>query len=305
VLNKLVYIAYDLLVNAFKSSKQVDDANVFENKNNNNSNNNSEEEGEELMVVDDDDKIIDVNKLEQYFEHLRNVNTRTFRSNKNIAEEDEEIEVVVHNVNEKNGNIVTIALLHIEIVLEVLENTKFHQKLVKVIDNSNTVNNASATSSSTNDDEVYSEKNAIQTQFLEIVDVVLHLLAFATNIEQGFYSKKNKQNNNKKNIKNNDKNDDEDNLIIHLDANPLKISFKTIGENVSNWCYDALESIQKLVEIPSFIAILQELMHHKKLQVRQRALLILSQKLNYLQNSKSKKNEIEVSIVYIFCVLLY
>jgi hypothetical protein len=176
---------------------------------------------------------------------------------------------------------------------------------VKVIDNSNTVNDASATSSSANGDEVYSEKNAIQTQFLEIVDVVLHLLAFATNVEQGFYSKKNKQNNIKKNIKNNDKNDvdkDEDNLIIHLDSNPLKISFKTIGENVSNWCYDALESIQKLVEIPSFIAILQELMHHKKLQVRQRALLILSQKLNYLQNSKSKKNEIEVIIVYIFCV---
>ena len=208
VLNRLVYVAYDLLVSAFKSNKHID---LFESE-------------DELNNIDNE-KLIDVNKLEHYLQHLRKINSNTHPSKKNSinGDDDEVEEIVVEDENEKNGNMATIALLHIEIVLEVFENAKFHQKLVKVVDS--TGNDVSA--SSVSDDEVYSEKNAIQTQFLEIVDVVLHLLSFATNIEKGFYSKNNKESNSK-NIANSE-HSVEDDLIIHLDANPLKISFKKIG----------------------------------------------------------------------------
>ena len=152
----------------------------------------------------------------------------------------------------RGGNAATIAILHLEFTIELLESKPFHRALVTALDSS------------------LPDKASVQDCFLSLSDRVLQLLAVSQAAEQGLGMEQ----------------------AAHRAIIPvcigdaiLSISASALGTHVSAWCYKALRALQRLMDGPSFVSIMQELFEHEHMQVRQQALLILGDRLESMSMS--------------------
>ena len=117
-----------------------------------------------------------------------------------------------HNIENQHGNAVTIAILHLEYIIEILENKEFHESLVSYIDMNKS-----------------NEKSIIQEHFMSLADSILQLLVISNAAEQG-YDYRNT-------IEQHSNND----LMIHIDNKLLKLTSRSIGNfgiDLSLWPSD-------------------------------------------------------------------
>ena len=72
-------------------------------------------------------------------------------------------------------------------------------------------------------------------------------------------------------------------ITLFIEGNVLKLSSQALGKHVSIWCKEALIVLQKRMDGPSFVAIIQELIDHEHVSVRQQALVILGERLQSMK----------------------
>jgi hypothetical protein len=188
------------------------------------------------------------------------------------------------------GHAATLAILHLELIIEVLENRTFHQLLVAAADASGST-----------------AASVVQEYFMSFADGVLQLLAMSSAVEQGLGAGRTKEL-----------------LTLCVDGTQIRLPPKALGKHITGWCYEAQRTLQRLMDGPSFVvsslcphicfsnpelivviifififqAIIQELINHEQTEVRQKALVILGERLEGMSAGKLK-DETEVSIVIV------
>jgi hypothetical protein len=117
------------------------------------------------------------------------------------------------------GHAATLAILHLELIIEVLENRTFHQLLVAAADASGS--NAAS---------------VVQEYFMSFADGVLQLLAMSSAVEQGLGAGRTKEL-----------------LTLCVDGTQIRLPPKAFGKHITGWCYEALRTLQRLMDGPSFV----------------------------------------------------
>jgi len=163
------------------------------------------------------------------------------------------------SANESRGSAAAMVLLNLEFLYETMESKQFHRSLVPLIDG---VNGAAK----------------IQEQFVELSEQLLQLLALATQIQQ--VTTPDMTANKKKKS-----------LTIRLGGEIAHLSAQAFGKSIWIWCLDILKSLQRLLDAPTFVSILQELIDHEQPGVRKAALQILGQRLQHMSTNKRSNSE--------------
>jgi len=156
----------------------------------------------------------------------------------------------------RGGNAATIAILHLEFTIEILESKSFHRALVSASDS-------------------LPDKASVQDCFLSLSDHILQLLAVSQAAEQGLGI------------------DRHHTISVCIGDTILTVSASALGSHVSAWCYKSLRVLQRLMDGPSFVAIMQELFEHEHMQVRQQALLILGDRLESMSMKGSSSSALK------------
>lgn len=149
------------------------------------------------------------------------------------------------------GAAAAITMLYMEFIFDVMENKCFHRVLAQLIDSQGS-------------------KFEVQKGFVELSDNLLQLLACAMQVQHNCNAAS---------------------IIVPLGGASENISTKNLGKCISNWCLDILKSLQRLLDAPAFVSILQELIDHEHPSVRQVALQILGQRLEKLNPKRSTSEE--------------
>ena len=141
-----------------------------------------------------------------------------------------------------------LLLLHLEFVFEALESPAFHRSLAL---HSHDDNEEGAL--------------AIQKLLVEVVQEVLELLALVS-----------------------DEVRDED-FSFHLlvGSQELEMSYSALAKRAYEWGLTIIRAIQRLLDGPSFIAVLQEMLDHDQTEVRQKAVQMLADRFADLGPSDS------------------
>ena len=138
----------------------------------------------------------------------------------------------------------------------MLESKTFHRQLLPLI-------------------EAESGSDVLQSYFLELSEQVLQLLALSTRAQGSVPSADSDK---KKHV--------HSYLSVQLGDSAIDITVNSLGRSVNTWCLDILKATQKVLDAPSFVAILQELLSHEDPSVRQTALQILSRRLLAMSQGK-------------------
>ncbi len=146
----------------------------------------------------------------------------------------------------------TLTLLHLEFVLDVMESKRFHRQQVKVFSASSI---------------------QLQRLFLEVADGVLKLIASTDSM------KKDSQVGSALLVK------------IRFEDKSFQVSLKYLLDIVLEWSLECLHSLQRLLDGPSFICIMQELFSHEMFTVRQKAVHVLKDRLQQMLVEKSIGDE--------------
>lgn len=161
-----------------------------------------------------------------------------------------------------NNNIPALIILQLEYILEFIENPVFHDNLLTLLFNSE---NGILTSFGYN----------IQQIFLLFSESLLELLSYLTYLQHGYSHKKLKTRH----------------FNLYLNHEKVTISSKEFLKYSSNLCLNIVKSYQHLLDGPTFIVILQELLAHENVSVRQKSLEILSDRLQSLGKIRSKLDD--------------
>jgi hypothetical protein len=156
------------------------------------------------------------------------------------------------------GACISSLLLHLEYVYEMLENPGFHRMLVGSGDRRSAV--------------------TVQSMFLEVAEQALEIIAFVSEcLESELYVHRT--------------------FTLQLGSASLVIEFPMLGKCVYEWGLNIIKSLQRLLDGPTFIAILQELLDHEQMPIRQKAAQMLADRLAELKIKSTGKNN-EVGIHY-------
>ena len=153
-----------------------------------------------------------------------------------------------------SGNAAVLAIYHFHFVVQVLQDSRFHDYLVGI-----------------SDDE-------LQQQYLQFADRLMQMLAALSGTENmvgpSLHAK---------------------NLELPVGGEILTVSVSTFGQIILELCNDCILSLQQLVDLPSFISILLELLGHDSTVVRQKAVQILSQRLEKFSVESNGNYDAQVS----------
>ena len=158
-------------------------------------------------------------------------------------------------VDEKmNGIVIGQALLQLEFINDIIENKSFHILLAQV---------------SNDDDE------NIQKLLVELSEHLLQLLSLSSKLHSSSALFKG----------------NEETCEIYLGNNLMTIRPNNVGDTIHNGCLSIMKEMQKLLDAPTFVAILEELLTHKDIGVRQNAIQILTQRLEEMGTSRKPRRE--------------
>eukprot|EP01036_Dinobryon_divergens_P025487 gene25488-34039_t len=133
-----------------------------------------------------------------------------------------------------SGNAAVLAIYHFHFVVQVLQDSRFHDYLVD-----------------TSDDE-------LQQQYLQFADRLMQMLAALSGTENMVGPSVHATS-----------------LELPVGGEIVTVSVSTFGQIVLELCNDCIVSLQQLVDLPSFISILLELLGHDSTAVRQKAKRLL------------------------------
>lgn len=171
-----------------------------------------------------------------------------------LGEEDE------HMLDDTASNGAALTILMMEYTLEFVENPKFHECIV------------SSLGSSGGD-----AGEEVQRMFLVLCEQLLELLAFSTHIQHALARSKTL-------------------LPVRLGGpdngqRDLDVRPSAIAKRVWMLSLDVIHAIQRLLDGPTFIVILQELINHDHISVRQKSLQILGDRLQLVSGSKAARQD--------------
>lgn len=173
----------------------------------------------------------------------------------------------VPSSEQSQGTCSLLLLLHLEYLLEVLENRSFHRYI--------SILKLQATESET-------DNNAVQTMFFHFFEHLLELFTFSSQMQL--------------------ETDSEATIEVPMKggAGSVSISLKSFLVTVKSWCCKIIKALQKLLDMPVFIAILLELLSYEaedgaiSSQLQEQAIVILTDRLDYLMNSTSSSSRLMV-----------
>ena len=156
----------------------------------------------------------------------------------------------------------TLLLLHLEYIHGTLESRAFHRALV-LVDSSG--------------------EFKLQSLLLEIAEESLQLVASVSDLAI-------------------DSSANHDSMIdVAIGHQNVHVSLRTFAVAVYDWCLDIIKSLQRLLDTPTFIAVLQELLDHEHFAIRQRAVQMLTERLS---DAKIAQQSEEQSLYFdLFCRL--
>jgi hypothetical protein len=160
--------------------------------------------------------------------------------------------------NNTEGIRASLLLLHLEYVFETLENASFHKALVAT---ENMTGGAS-----------------LQSMFIEVAEQILELIASVSESLHERYE------------------NDFSIISLQLGGSTLSIKFPQLAQCVHEWSLSIIRSLQKLLDNPTFITILQELLDHELMAVRQKAVQMLSERLS--ETRIGRIDEVELNIFF-------
>lgn len=148
---------------------------------------------------------------------------------------------------EEAGTGAALCLLQLEYVFEMLENTKFHASVASLLDDDD------------DDDEIemageigansgHRRGRVLQLSLLELCDQLLQLYAFASHAQVAAGAESNSA---------------VGFVNVRLGDSRLRILCGALAKRVSNWCLDILRNTQRLLDAPTFVAILQVRLSHR------------------------------------------
>lgn len=162
------------------------------------------------------------------------------------------------------ASILPLGMLILEYVVEVLQNKTFHKNILAIAqDNS--------------PQSIFMEKN-IQLLFIVFVESILELLALSNNLIQC---------SGKSGLPSTYSID----LLSSRNA-ATSLSGVSLGKTLWSQSLLILEHLQRLLDGPTFIQILEELLSHEDPNVRQRALIIMNQRLEHMSESVESEKEV-------------
>lgn len=221
-----------------------------------------EEELGDLILVEIEgvgEMSLDISKLQSYGESIslqkrRDVYPQSRDGDDDAEHEDSNKNDKIKKNSDKNssrnkkylqGSSAASLLLQLEFVFEVLENKTFHKQLVPLV-------------------EAENGSEILQSYFLELSEQVLQLLALASRAqvnqtsttssstanskESNEVNELKKQNNTLKSSRN---------LCVQLGDTLTHITIDSLGSSIGIWCLEILKSMQKVLDAPAFVAILQ------------------------------------------------
>lgn len=203
----------------------------------------------------------------------KSVSASSFESGASVVELtmlEEYAESVFDHVNHShtrnmNGIRASLLLLHLEYVFETLESSSFHRALV----------------SSTRKEDGLS----LQSMFIEVAEEVLELIAL---VSESLHER------------------EEDSFVqvsLQLGDSSFDITFAQIAQCTHDWGLNIFRSLQKLLDNPTFIAILQELLDHELMPVRQKAVQMLAERLAE-SNVKDRSIDVSFAVDFLFHLVL-
>lgn len=146
----------------------------------------------------------------------------------------------------------TLLLLHLEYIFEALENRALHRALV-LVDKSGDID--------------------LQSLLLEIAEHSLQLVASVSE-----YVGKSSEN-------------ADTTFEITLADQVFRISSDSFADTVYNWSLEIIKSLQRLLDTPTFIAVLQELLDHEHVSIRQRAVQMLTDRLSNVKIAQQNEEQ--------------
>lgn len=159
----------------------------------------------------------------------------------------------------------SISMIYLEFILEILENKKFHRNLVRFIHQAETL-----IKGKNNDPSALSVQSIVQQQLLELADTFLQYMVLIENTKTQYGPLQ-----------------DTEKVSLRLEQDVYSISKYAVAEIMFEGCLNCIHGFQSLLDIPSFISIIQELLNHDLLSVRQRAIVILKDRLQETPLEKS------------------
>jgi hypothetical protein len=163
------------------------------------------------------------------------------------------------------GYSATISMIYMEFLLEILENKKFHRNLVRSINKNNEQNTKSV---------------VLQHDLLELTDNFLQFIISVEKSRSQFLSQSGQ-------TKTGD-----DRLLLRIEHETYPIAKGSLADIIFNSSLSCIQAFQILLDVPSFISIIQELLNHDLLNIRQRAIIILKDRLQELNFEKVAEVEL-------------
>ena len=144
-----------------------------------------------------------------------------------------------------------LVILFMEYILEHVENTKFHEAVLKICG-----------------EDFTDSGNSVQRLFLVLCEQLLELLAYSTHIQHSLAKSR---------------------LLFPIklgDDDKIQIRPSAVAKRLWLLSLDIIHAIQRLLDGPTFIVILQELISHENMSVRQKSLQILGDRLKIVTGTK-------------------
>ena len=152
-----------------------------------------------------------------------------------------------------------LAILQLEYILEYIESKQFHSLISRTC---------------SRDKGVHSMSPDMQKLFLLLCEQLLELLSYATRVQMCLAG------------------DKQSVMCVKIGTSVLRISSPSFARQVWTLCLDIINGIQKLLDGPTFVIILQELLSHENMNVRQKSLHILSDRLQSMGDTKTSRFEV-------------
>jgi hypothetical protein len=198
--------------------------------------------------------------IQNTLQFLASLAPSLYMTSKSHGDDSDAEEMMAMNEHEQKqtnrGFASTISTLYLEYILEILEHSQFHLSLAKDMEQ-----------------KVSGLENKIQIQhqLLELTDSILQLITTIELAQRQALSMK-----------------DHEKLYLRLERETYYVSKVSSMKMLLELSLNCIGGMHKLLDSPSFISILQELLNHELLAVRQKAVIILRERLEELSLSKTK-----------------
>lgn len=164
-----------------------------------------------------------------------------------------------------------LGLLTLEYVTEIVRNKSFHRSILQLKSDDN-------------------KEDLLHQYFLEFVEEILELLSLAGSIQ--VMSASAKQSTSKS-------------FTVLLGHEYIEVNAFSMGKTIESQVLELLQHVQRLLDAPTFVQVMEELLIHENQNIRHKSLQILAQRLEIMGNDpKSISIEVVSHLLFIVWILM-